>query len=107
VNENDLKNIELQIKLKQLEEEYRLARSGLKIGSITALVAIVAVIFSFSPLTGKGGVLTGVHYVLIALIVAGGIIVYFSFVFRRVAKVRMEISKTKTLIEMGSENNTE
>ena len=90
---------ELNMKLSELEEEYRFARSGLFVGGITSICAIVTVLFSFFA---KIDVLEGNHIVMIVGIVAAAIIIYFSFVFRRTAKVRMEISKTKAALEMGS-----
>ncbi len=38
---------ELKVRLRELEEEYRLARSGLFVGGITSMGAILAVLVSF------------------------------------------------------------
>lgn len=51
--------------------------------------------------TSENGELESKHFVMIVGIVTVTIIVFFSFVFRRVAKVRMEITKTKVQLEMG------
>ncbi|WP_235582381.1 hypothetical protein, partial [Rhizobacter sp. Root16D2] len=40
--------------------------------------------------------------VLLVLIMAAGLVVYFSFVFGRTAKIKLEISKTKQQIEIAS-----
>jgi hypothetical protein len=99
--EEKLSENELRVKLRELEEESRLSRSGLYVGGISAMCAMFAVLASFS-IDAKMAVVSGNHLVMIVGIVAGAIIVYFSFVFRRAARVRMEISKTKTALEMGS-----
>ena len=39
---------------------------------------------------------------MIVGIVAAAIVIYFSFIFRRIARVRLELSNTKTLLEIGS-----
>lgn len=93
---------ELEIKLKHLEEEYGLAKSGLRGGLITSTIAIVGVIASFVVPSAKMQILSGNNIVAIVGIVAAAIVIYFSFVYRRLAAVKFEISKTKIALEMGA-----
>jgi hypothetical protein len=98
----DKEQKELEIQLRHLEEEYSLAKSGLRGGLITSTIAILGVIFSFSTASAKMQILSGNNLVAIVGIVAAAIVIYFSFVFRRLAAVKLEISKTKIALEMGS-----
>ena len=93
---------ELEIKLRHLEEEYKLAKSGLKGGLLTSAFAIVAVVGSLVLPTAKMQILSGNNVVAIVGIVAAAIVIYFSFIYRRIAAVKFEISKTKIALEMGS-----
>ncbi|HLF82604.1 MAG TPA: hypothetical protein VI837_00350 [Blastocatellia bacterium] len=47
-------------------------------------------------------VLSGTHIVIIFGILAASVVIYFSFVFGRAARLRAEITKTKKLIEVVS-----
>ena len=97
--ENKISKNELKIRLKELEEEYRLARNGLIGGFIIILFSIVAVSGTIFVTSIE---FKGQHVVMIVGILAAAIIVYFSFVFRRVAKIRLEISRTKAQLDMAS-----
>lgn len=100
MDEREIK--ELEIKLRHLEEEYALSRAGLRGGLITSTIAIVGVIASFVVPSAKMDILSGNNLVAIVGIVAAAIIIYFSFVYRRLAAVKLEISKTRIALEMGS-----
>ena len=99
---NEKEKKELELKLRHLEEEYKFSKSGLRGGLITSSLAIVGVISTFFAAEFKMGLLTGNHIVAIVGIVACAIIIYFSFVYKRLASVKLEISKTKIALEMGS-----
>ncbi|WP_170826592.1 hypothetical protein [Alteromonas confluentis] len=43
--------------------------------------------------------------VIIDIAMIAGLVIYFSFVFGRAAKVKVEITKTKKLIEIASAEN--
>jgi hypothetical protein len=98
---------ELEIRLKELEHEYELARAGLAkgiwatggamlSGLLSLAIAVIALIW-----TGKE-FLTGTHLVIIFFILAAAIVIYFSFVFGRTSRIRAEISETKKMLEMSS-----
>jgi hypothetical protein len=77
-------------------------KSGMATASAALVMLVITVAATFAFLNKGAGFIDGTHLVLIAFILVGGLIIYFSFVFGRAAKVRAEISKTKKLIEMSS-----
>jgi len=91
---------ELQIKLTDLEEEYRLARFSLVVGGIRFFVVVLVVIFTLPWIFNEIQVTEGIHTVLLVGLGAAAIGAYLWFVFRSVAKVRLEISKTKAQLGM-------
>ena len=98
---------ELELRLEELKAEYDLARTGLMkgfLGTIGAMISglgtLVISVVAFMK-TGKD-FLTGNHIVIIFGILAVTILIYFSFVFGRAAKIKTEITKTKKLLEMSS-----
>jgi hypothetical protein len=98
---------ELKARLEELRHDYDLSRTALiKGGYITyaafasALATIGMGLYAFLQ---KGeGFLNGSHFIAIFLILAASLIIYFSFVFGRQAKLRAEISRTKKLLEVSS-----
>jgi hypothetical protein len=100
----------LHLKLKRLEEEYRLAHFGLAKGMLSVVVAMGCFLTTFAmEIFGKwlsgDNILGGVHLVVIAVVLAFAIIIYFSFVFGRRSRLSAEITKTKSKIEMVSGEN--
>ena len=92
----------MKTRLKELQHEYTLAHEGLTKGfkgttgamisvSITLIVALIGFL-----ITGSG-FLSGNHIVIIFGILAATVIVYFSFVFGRAAKLHAEIQKQRNL----------
>ena len=97
----------LHVKLKELEEESSLTRFGLTKGFFAVLSMMVFFLFTLSMLvhnqaTSGKEVLSGTHLVVIAVVIAFSVIIYFSFVFRRRSRLKAEISKAKAKIEMVS-----
>ena len=100
----------LRLKLKRLEEEYRLAHLGLAKGMFSAFGAMGCFLSTFGiAIFGKwlsgDSILRGIHLVVIAVILASAIIMYFSFVFGRRSRLSAEISETKSKIEMIAGEN--
>lgn len=93
---------ELEVQLAALKEEYRLASNGLIIGTILTLGVMASMVLTkFAPLV-KEGLLSGTHLVLMVLICAFAVVIYFSFVFGRAAKLRAKITEKEKLLEMSS-----
>ncbi|HEX8247227.1 MAG TPA: hypothetical protein VF599_03505 [Pyrinomonadaceae bacterium] len=92
---------------RELKETSRFNYAALMKGKNATIYAMVASLIIFGVSTfafiqrGEGFV-SGLHLVILAFILVGGFIIYFSFVFGRTARIRGEISKTKKLIEMSS-----
>lgn len=95
---------DLTLNLKRLEKEYDLARRGLLVGSITGTIGILAALATL--LAGRDLFQSGWQVVVLVGIVAAGIIVYFSFVFGRLLKMKVEISRTRQKIEVESGKGT-
>ena len=99
-----------KLKLAELEAEYELAKVGLHKGIFAALVAIFAGLISFGgalyAFIEKGpGFMSGQELVILFGLMIFGLVIYFSFVFGRAAKLRLEISETKKSLEMSSGEN--
>jgi CheY-like chemotaxis protein len=95
----------LQIKLKELEHEYELARMGMAKGTTATITAVVGVLVTMSMAFGlkyssDRELLSGTHIVIIILIVVFGLIAFSSLVFGRAARLRAQISETKKEIEL-------
>src|SRR6185369_5156411 len=108
-NKQSLSKRELEIRVRELENEYAytLSLAGLGKGMITTIMAMVSGLLTLIAaliafLWSGPGFLSGTHLVIIFGILAAAIIIYFSFVFGRAAKIRAEISETKKLIEVSS-----
>ena len=81
--------------------EYDLAKMGLSKGRLMTLSLIVVGLISmmgvlFRPQSG----VTGTHLVVIYAIIAFALVIYFAFVFGRVANLKAEITEKKKLLEM-------
>jgi hypothetical protein len=108
-NKQSLSKRELETRVRELENEYAytLSLAGLGKGMITTMMVIVSGLLTLIAaliafLWSGPGFLSGTHLVIIFGILAAAIVVYFSFVFGRVAKIRAEINETKKLIEVSS-----
>lgn len=104
---NTLTKRELELKLTELEKEYELARKGMFWGPIMAILSLIAGLMClggalYAFLEKRPGFLSGTHLVIFYLIMAFALIIYFSFVFGRRAKLKAQITKTKKLLEMSS-----
>jgi len=97
----------LEERLRQLELEYELAREGLAKGR-TATIAVIlsglaTLIIAVVPLIWRGKeFLSGTHIVIIFSVLAIAVVVYFSFVFGRTARIRAEISETRKMLDVAS-----
>jgi hypothetical protein len=90
------------LQLEHLREEYRPARQGLFGGLVTSAMAIIGLtVTAGMKLASLGG-----YYVWIVLIAACAIIVYFAFVFGRIARIKTKISKTQMELGMEAGANT-
>ena len=102
-------NDELEARLEELEkleaEYWKLAMAGLgkglifSFGGFIMIIALVVIALLAIIRTGIA-LLTGNHLVAIIGILFAFLLLYFAFVFGRVAKIRAEISKTKKQIEV-------
>lgn len=92
---------ESEARLEELELEYALAREGLQKAKLTIttfmlgapLLIIWLSVFKSTLLTG-----TQITIIIVALIFA--YVIYFAFVFGRVAKLKAEVSEKKKVLEM-------
>lgn len=107
--ESKLSKSELKLKLREFDHEYDLARAGLAKGMfatggalLCGLSTLASALYAF--VTVGPGFLSGENLVLIFEMMIAALVIYFSFVFGRAAKIRMEISKKK-LIEISSAEN--
>jgi hypothetical protein len=90
------------LQLEHLREEYKLARQGLFGGLATSAMSIIfSAVVARTMLPSLGG-----YYVWLVLIVACAIIVYFAFIFGRIARIRAKISKTQMDFGMDAGANT-
>lgn len=88
----------LQLRLKHLEEEYRLARLGLFGGKIMMMLIILAVSLTVQV---KMQIL-GASYVWVVFIIAAAFVTYYAFVFGRLARIKGKMTKTSTELEMSA-----
>ena len=98
---------DLEVRLEELRHEYDLAKTALVKGGFMTMGAFASGLATLGiglyAFIQKGeGFLSGNHFVFIFLILAFSLVIYFSFVFGRQAKLKAEISKTKKLLEMSS-----
>jgi hypothetical protein len=77
-------------------------KSGMATFAATVVMLVITAAATFAFVNKGSGFIDGTHLVLISFILVGSLIIYFSFVFGRAAKVRAQIGKTKKLIEMSS-----
>jgi len=70
---------------------------------ISGLATLAAALYAFVAV--GPGFLSGDNLVFIFGMMIAALVIYFSFVFGRAAKIRMEVSKTKKLIELASAEN--
>ena len=77
------------IRLKRLEEGYRRGRSALYGG--LAMVTVAAMV------PGRKLVELGPRYAWMVLIFVCVMVIYYAFLFRRLAKVRSEISRERAM----------
>ncbi|MCP4454598.1 MAG: DUF2207 domain-containing protein [Planctomycetes bacterium] len=104
-NDNNGNDDELRLKLRELEEEYRLARYGLSKGLVSVLSVMICFVVTmgmtiFGKWLSGDGILSGTHLVIIAVVLAFSVVIYFAFVFGRRSRLKAEISKTKAKIDM-------
>ena len=92
---------ELRLRLEHLREEYKLARQGLFGGLITSGMAIVALTITAGIKIG----FMGSSYVWLVLIAASAIVIYFAFVFGRIASIRTKITKTQLSLNIVAGQN--
>ena len=92
------KSEETSVRLQELQLEYDLAKKGLRTGAMLLPLTLLALIVG--PLiTG----LTEPSFILsMVVIVVAGWVIYFAFVFRRVARIRASINETTQRLENRS-----
>ncbi len=98
---------ELRARLEELKLEYEVARLGLEKGGRAVNLAFVSGIITLAFgaitfITAGVAYLSGSQFIVIVLILALSLIIYFSFIFGRVARLRAEITKTKKSLEISS-----
>jgi hypothetical protein len=98
--------------LAELEQQYELMRLGLTKGGFAMGAALVGGLATlgaalFAYLKRGAGFLTGNQIVMLCGLLVAGLLIYFSFVFRRLLRLRMEISKTKAQFDMTSGGGVE
>ena len=98
---------ELDLKLVELQHQYGIAKLGLLKGGfaaggalISGLATLGAALFAF--LERGPGFLSGTQLVLLFGLMIAGLLVYFSFVFRRLLRLRLEINRTKAQLHVAS-----
>ena len=101
---------ELKLQLKKLEKEYELANGGIAVGHIKTGMAMLSGILTLSAalaafLIKGAGFISGTHLVIIFGLLIGGLVIYYSFVFGRSAKIKIEITETKKALEIMSGEN--
>ena len=82
----------LQLRLKHLEEEYRLARLGLFGGKYIMTLIVAALMLTFS----KKMEVLGANYVWLIFIIAAAFVIYYAFVFGRLARIKGKMTKSST-----------
>ena len=92
---------ELKLRLEHLREEYKLARQGLFGGLVTSGIAIVGLVVT----AGIKLQVMGSSYIWLVLIAASAIVIYFAFVFGRIASIRTKITKTQLNLDMLAGQN--
>jgi hypothetical protein len=95
------------LKLAELERQYSLARLGLIKGGFAPGAALVGGLATlgaalFAYVKRGPGFLTGNQLVILYGLLVAGLLIYFSFVFRRLLRLRVELTKTKAQIDMTS-----
>lgn len=109
--EHTVKLKELEVELKRLEQEYELAKEGLRMSKryvpmdmLSGLISLVLVFIAF--MTSDREFLTGNQLIVIFMILAVALLIYYSFVFGRMIKIKADISKTKQKIEIEAGKGT-
>jgi preprotein translocase subunit SecY len=100
----------LELKLKQLEYDYAIAKQGLAVrglGGLAMLLVFVGMMSTkflgaFTFLKRGEGFIGGKDFVLLAIVVCLGLFLFYSLVLSRTARIRAEISKTKKSLEVVS-----
>ncbi len=108
--QNEKSKSEIEVRLEELEYEYSLAKTGLLKGGFATVLAFLAGIMSlgaalYAFLKKGPGFISGNHLIVMFALMIGALIVYFSFVFGRAAKLKMDIRKQKKLLEISSGDN--
>jgi hypothetical protein len=104
-NGTSYKQLELRAKLTELENEHQLAREGLNLGgkkTVFGFVGAMASLFVASGVFIYSGkeFISGTQLVIMFATIVVGLVAYYSFVFRRISKIKLEISKNKQLLEI-------
>ena len=97
------KSEETSVRLQELQLEYDLAKKGLRTGAMLLPLTLLALIVG--PLI-KG--LTEPSFILsMVVIVVAGWVIYFAFVFRRVARIRATSTKRHSALKSKPANGFE
>ena len=92
---------DLNTELQRLEWEYDLAQRGLEKGRRTVLLLIIV-----GPLTlallllNRQTIISGIYVVVVSVVTIFALVIYFAFVFGRVAKLKAEYTEKKKSLEM-------
>ena len=103
------KNAQLKIKLLELERHYELAQTAVKVGWVPFVVlgiGIVGIVIA-QIWDSEQNTMDDFGIVVLFAILMGGMVAFYSFVFRRVAKISAEITKTKIALEIDTTEKEE
>ena len=91
---------ELKFRLKKLKEQRKLMTKALSIGVFFAILVWISLTGKVALVFFGDDFIRSTQYLFILGILITGLLVYFAFVFRRVIKLKGEISKTKKSLEL-------
>jgi len=99
---------ELRVRLVELERHYSLAHVAVKIGWIPfVLLGLPVASLGIAQIWDEGqNTLDDSSVIVILGLVVFGLVAFYSFVFRRVAKLSAEISVTKVMLNVDTSKET-
>ena len=97
-----------RVLMKELEQTHELKKMGLEVGKFLGLIVVLLLFLAsiggdVSLIAVGKAYINGAEMVTIVAIVVAGFLIYFAFVFGRVASIKSKISKTEKqiVIEAG------
>ena len=105
IGEYRVKLKELKVELRKLELEYELAKEGLRMSkryfpmaTLSGMIILALAFIAF--MTTDREFLTGNQLIVLLSILSVALLVYYSYAFGRIMKVKAKISKTEKKIEI-------